>query len=352
MVALGAVTGFMFIISAFLTEDGETYDGAVETDADGSHESIRGRSRRLIPGAVPFPDHIDKNMGNVWDAFNATTDTPVFWKLLRTGTTSIQPYLSDCLNLVMASEVGIASHEADTVLEVTTLPSERRYVNVDTTTKSGIERAKTMGLAESGLADVVVSPIFQSAVGLFDETHKGRFFTVMKHPVERSASMFYYLQRAEWSAGHDAVLKNMTLDDYAQSSLVESNFMVRHLIAKHRDALTPADVELAKKILQRKFLVGLSAQMSDSFDRFRQYFGWEAVDHYRKGILVRAQGCKNQYLAESHVKQNKIAHPPVLAGSEAWGHLHQANWADVALFEYAQALFREQAALFQTDEEK
>lgn len=247
----------------------------------------------------------------------------------------------------MASEVGITSHETDTVLEVTTLPSERRYVNVDTTTKTGIERAKTMGLPESGLADVVVSPIFQNIVQLFDEEHKGRFFTVMKHPVERSASMFYYLQRAEWSSGHQPVLKNMTLDDYAQSSMVESNFMVRHLIAKHRDALTPADVEMAKKIMQRKFLIGLSAQMSESFDRFRQYFGWEAMDRYRKGVLIRSEGCKKQYLAESHVNQNKIAHPPVVQGSEAWGHLHQANWADVALFEYAEALFREQSKLFQ-----
>jgi hypothetical protein len=153
------------------------------------------RSRRLIPGSVHIPEHIDKGMHNVWEPFNRTSETPVFWKLFRSGSTTVQPYLSDCLNLVMASEVGIVGHDKDGVLEVVELESERKYVNVDTTTKEGLQRAKDLGLEKSGLADVVVSPLFQESVTtLFDENHSGRYFTIIRHPVERVASAFYYFK--------------------------------------------------------------------------------------------------------------------------------------------------------------
>jgi hypothetical protein len=138
----------------------------------------------------------------------------------------------------------------------------------------------------------------------------------------------------------------MTLEEYTKSEYIVSNFMVRHLSNKLTEALMPADVEMAKKILQRKFLIGLAKDMSGSLDRIHQYFGWEAIDHYRLGVLQRADGCKAQYLAESHVSQNHIIHPPVVEGSDAWSLLHLANWADVALYEYAEALYLEQAGLF------
>jgi len=311
----------------------------------GPQERYMRLRRRLIPGAVPFPDYVEHGLSNVWEPFNKTTETAVFWKLLRSGSTSLQPYLSDCLNLVMASEVGIMGHVNDKMLEVEELESERRYINVDATTATGLVRAKEMGLVESGLVDVIATPLFKESAGLFNDEHKGRYFTILRHPVERVASLFYYLQK-DSSQGSHPDFKNMTLETYAKSEYVESNFMVRNLIDKKTEALTPSDLELAKKILQRKFLIGLARDMSGSLDRIHIYFGWPAVDHYRRGVFQRAEGCKTQYLSDSHVSHNHVDHQNLVEGTDAWNLLHKANWADVALYEYAEALYLEQQGMF------
>jgi hypothetical protein len=50
--------------------------------------------------------------------------------------------------------------------------SERRFVNVDTTTPLGIHRAKQLGLAESGLADIISSPLFPEIIDIMNEQHR------------------------------------------------------------------------------------------------------------------------------------------------------------------------------------
>ena len=49
-----------------------------------------------------------------------------------------------------------------------------RYVNVDTSTVSGIARAKELGLVESGLADVVVTQYLYAGAALFNPRQRGR----------------------------------------------------------------------------------------------------------------------------------------------------------------------------------
>lgn len=55
------------------------------------------------------------------------------------------------------------------------------FVNIDSTTVAGIQRAKDMGFADAGLADVVVSPFVYEMNDLFTDTAKGRFFSVFRH---------------------------------------------------------------------------------------------------------------------------------------------------------------------------
>jgi hypothetical protein len=72
------------------------------------------------------------------------------------------------------------------------LPSERRYVNVDITTQEGLNRAKELHLTESGMADVVVSPLLQEAAHtLFDDAiaimgRQARLFTILRNPVVKN----------------------------------------------------------------------------------------------------------------------------------------------------------------------
>jgi len=72
------------------------------------------------------------------------------------------------------SEFGVTDgHDKDTTIAVVYPKGGEQgkdrspFVNVDTTTVAGIERAKKMGFADSGLADMVVTPFIYEANDLF-----------------------------------------------------------------------------------------------------------------------------------------------------------------------------------------
>ncbi len=68
------------------------------------------------------------------------------------------------------------------------------FVNVDTTTVEGLKRAKRLGLAQSGLADTIVTTYVHELHELFDKQHRGRLFAMFRHPVDRAVSLFHYLK--------------------------------------------------------------------------------------------------------------------------------------------------------------
>jgi hypothetical protein len=149
--------------------------------------------------AIQLPPAVETNLADIWEPYDrngsSRNDTPIFWHILKSGGTTVQGYSSDCLNLALSNEQGIQfGHDADTVIQVMQVPSERRFINVDSTTRPGIARAKQLGLAESGLADIISSPLFPEIIDVMNEQHRGRMFTVLRHPIDRASSMFYYLQ--------------------------------------------------------------------------------------------------------------------------------------------------------------
>jgi hypothetical protein len=73
------------------------------------------------------------------------------------------------------------------------------FVKIDTTsTVAGIERAASIGFADSGLAGCVVTPFLYESNALFTETAQEHLFAVLRHPVDRAVSMFYYIQVVDW----------------------------------------------------------------------------------------------------------------------------------------------------------
>ena len=75
--------------------------------------------------------------------------------------------------------------------------SKARYVNVDTTTRIGIERARKLGLVSSNLADLIITsdPVY-AIENLYSKDERGRVLLMMRQPVDRLVSKFYYLQMA------------------------------------------------------------------------------------------------------------------------------------------------------------
>ena len=204
----------------------------------------------------------------------SSNEIPLFWEMSGGNVGQLMRNVLSCRDAIVASGVGAwgENGNADTLQEVNI--EGRRYVNVDTNTVAGLKRAKDLGLASSDLADVIFTPLFHLALNMFDASHhKARAFSILRHPIERSINTFLTLQE-----NNDPAVAGMTLLEYAQSPLVESNWMVRTLSGKMNAELTPQHLDIAQEILTNNFLVGLHDDRYGSLSRFEKYFGWEYND--------------------------------------------------------------------------
>jgi hypothetical protein len=212
---------------------------------------------------------------------------------------------------------------------------------VDTSTIPGLQRANKLDLIGSGLADITVSSLLYQATSLFSERHRGRLFTMFRHPVERSVSLFHYNQDTQWrrSQTFRKELSELAINEYFESGLAENNWMTRFLINEPtKGELTMDDLNLAKEILRRKCLVGLLREKGESFARFERYFGFPL---------------KNDEQKECHEKKLQYAwpqkhrHEEVEENTPLWDLIVSHNVYDVELYRYAsEVLFVEQGEIF------
>uniref|UniRef100_A0A7S4RGW3 Sulfotransferase domain-containing protein n=1 Tax=Ditylum brightwellii TaxID=49249 RepID=A0A7S4RGW3_9STRA len=207
----------------------------------------------------------------------------------------------------------------------------------------GLKHAKSLELVQSGFADIISATRAYDATDiLFDPIHQGRMFAIFRHPVERAVSMFYYLQQATWESTYNPIYKDITIHDYARSSVTDDNWMVRSLAGKADSPgapLTERDLDVALEIVRRKCVVGLLSNMEESVDRFSSYFNFR-----KRGMQLNVKKnpkCK-EYLKSG---SNTNSHPPLQEGSETWRLLEQKNGADMILYREAERIFKEQKLL-------
>ena len=128
--------------------------------------------------------------------------------------------------MTIADEVGGQfGHAEDQTLQVFE-EYGAKFVNVDTTNPHGIAKAKRLNLASSGMVDAIATSYVHEASELFSPDHRGRFFTMMRDPIERAVSMLGYLGKATWESTYDPAFATMTVEEYARSSKVENNWYV------------------------------------------------------------------------------------------------------------------------------
>ena len=256
--------------------------------------------------------------------------TPLFWHIPKAGGTTVHQFAASCLRLSVASNIGIMfGHANETTLQLIDTPSNLTYVNIDVTTGQGIERARKMGFVGSGSADIVISPLLNPVVErLFSPKHQAAVFTVMRHPVERSISMFYYLQDAYWEPTYRPEFKNWTLLDYARRSDMDSDWMVRFLVDKpgnpQQVPLTRQDLERAKIIVRDKIWVGFVDNMEQSIEKFGRIVGWSELAQFKHCVSSLGRGGANQ---NRHEKVNEE--------SEAWREIQAVHSFDMELYNFA-----------------
>ena len=297
------------------------------------------------PSGIFQVDHLWEELtgyAEMRQPFNAQQDLPVFWHIPKCGGTTLQDLMMHCMGMVGAYEVGGQyAKEYGVPLEVVKLENGNRYVNVDMSKPEGISHAKDAGFGSSELANVVMTAWFPNTASVFDDNkHKGRCFTIMRHPIERAISMFYYLKDATWEQTFSEVYKTMTIEEYATSQYAEDNWMTRFLTNEMTGGVFERHLDLAKEVLESKCLVGIMEDFKGSFNRFNKYFGWQNVDFHGPVSLLNRGTCVNRVMSHP---DNSHQHPKHEEGSEVWNLLMQKNQYDVQLYEHAVKLYMTQA---------
>lgn len=208
------------------------------------------------------------------------------------------------------------------------------YVNVDCSSPEGIDRGIAHDLAKSDLTDVFYSHDPYDVARLFAPPTEvyGRGVVMIRNPIRRAVATYKRLQ-----IKRPELVDGMTLEQFAASDQLQDNFLTRTLSRNKRDPLTEADINLAKEVLKRKFVVGLYEHFEDSVRRFEAFFGWKLGEG--------TNSCQSEAVQqEMNLGYNDF---DTLPYDSAYAAIAEKNRADLELFKFAEYLYKYQdRALF------
>lgn len=237
------------------------------------------------------------------------------------GTTAKRLY--QCMGQTLAHRVGADpkyghSEKDEVVVFQPHDGKDWKVVNVDTTIKAGILRAKKIGLVQSHTTDLIftMEPNFAGRE-LYDEENKGRFLSLFRHPVDRAFSMFYYLQTATWERTYRPEWANMTVLEWANLPNAEEDYMVRKLVGKSFGMeADETDLIIAKELVRQRFIVGLMDEMNESIRRFNIVLGIDEESERSQKCMVEfglviPKETEEDTTPVEVVKKNSNSHPKV-----------------------------------------
>jgi hypothetical protein len=157
------------------------------------------------------------------------------------------------------------------------------------------------------------------------------YFTVLRNPVDRVVSLYYYILQTPGYPIHDAIKRNkMSLLDFAASSLIyeSDNGLIRYCVPDGfhlpHGGCTRDTLETAKANLRTMRAIGLTEDFDRSLVVMKNVFGWGHVPLYTKQNPTRGRRTMNE------IDQDVL---------DAIGEI---NRYDVELYQYGQELYREQ----------
>lgn len=257
----------------------------------------------------------------------------------------------ECLGQTLATDIGVdpryGHQDKEEVIAFQPWPgvSKASYVNVDSTSRPGVKRARRMGLVPSGLADMIITDDPAFVVDeLFDDSHRGRGLALFRHPIDRLVSKFFYLQKATWEKEYRPEWKNIDILEFARTRNPENNYMVKKLAGKTpKETATREDFQIAMRTIRSRFVVGLMDQMEESVHRFNVVMGVNEVDEDN-------QKCMDHFLHHSigAKKHASDSHRKVAPGSATWNAFAKRNDWDIKLYDSILELFDEQRGIIES----
>jgi len=316
----------------------ENLDDQEILDGNATLQSIEDIPTLLFDETIAAPEQLS-NLANIFqEHYNPQQNKLFFWHIPRSGSTTITRIASYCMGLTLASEAGKSEAARGTQeLVIGEAFDGIHFANVDMSNPQGIERAKALNVGKSEEIDIVSSPYLWDSAGIFDEVHKGYMVAMFRHPIERSASLYYSMRK---NPQYEKQVGSLTsIEQYAKSSLVENNWMTRFLSNTLSGELTPQHEAIAKEVLRTKCLIGLLRDKTETVRRLEVFFNMKAKERTQ-----RREECEEKLLYWDWPGKNR--HDIVVQGSEAWDTLYKQNTFDLRLYEYAEQLFEAQGKLF------
>lgn len=269
------------------------------------------------------------------DPINQKKVVGFYWQIPRCGGTTLKHIMGTCLRRVQGARTSVDYCDTNTDEVQTCQTKVGTFVNADPSDHGGIQRCDRMQLIQSNIPDVIVSSRILHAATLYDPDHKGRLFTIMRNPIERAVSTFYYLQNAYWERHYRPELKEMTILDYAALPDTANNWMTRWLTGKNAEPhLTRDDLTFAKELLRRKFFILLTDHMAVSLERLMYYMNWRIPEKH----FNETHACLMANTGKSQ-GQNRNKHLMPDPGTPEYEALKAINDLDLELYEYATQLF-------------
>lgn len=166
---------------------------------------------------------------------------------------------------------------------------------------------------------------------------------MLRHPVDRAVAQFHSLKRN----GAKAV-SNMTLEQYANSSVAEDNWMTRMLTNTMEGKVTRRHYKAAEEVFGRKCLVGLIDKYSESMERFAKFFLWEGIQSINtrhphatseRDKMKDLEGKRKCFQNMITKGVNRHQYAKIDKASQVWKALAVKNRYDMHLYEYAETMY-------------
>ena len=188
---------------------------------------------------------------------------------------------------------------------------------------------------------IIVSSRIYDALDLFTPQRKGQLFILLRHPVQRIVSKYFFMTKAKWENSYREPVASMSFREYTSSKYCDSNWVTRRLVNKMQGELNEDDLILAKEILRRKALILLMDDLVESMERLRIYFDW-----HREVLNDEQVFCVNKFTQTDpmNVNHEKIHVEP---NSLEWNTIRDKNLMDIELMKFAKQLYAEQGEVIQ-----
>jgi len=323
-------------------------DERTDYDEKGAEKGVDGESDIGISEGSSNSTRADTIWNHLADAKNDVVDsTPFFFHVPRNGGQTVKDIVGVCLDKIQANEVGIRDgHHTDTQIRMIEIDNSR-YINVDTSSKEGIERAAMMGFEQAQMAEMVTSSYFLNAAKyLFSAERQGRAYVMLRNPIDRAVSMYYHQK------SNGVLDDKLTLEDYARGEGIENNWITRFLTNAMEGELKKSNLEHAKKILGKKFLIGFLDDAEESIYRLKKYNGWDiSSDEVDETKEYEQKMCIQKRIEEGN---NKNINPYEMPkkGSQAYALLSWQTQYDMKLYDFAKQLFEFQTTKYGSKERK